>query len=292
MINTKLRIITGLHIGGGDDTMQIGGIDSSVIKREIFANPDGSICYNPEYDENKNLKNVKKITEPYIPGSSLKGKIRSLLEIAFGLIKKQRELYENCNDEKKKKKIGQVIDSEFYNDCDDELLKKKAKLIITLFGESAGNESVVKPQITRAIFRDSFLTKESRKLYLDEKIKLSEEKAENTINRVNVKANPRFIERVPAGVEFDFEVVLREFKEDEIFIVKDNQDKKNSLLEETLELGMLLLQNDALGGGGSRGNGRIEFERFAKNGINADNINEKIKEKIKFIEDKLKDIEA
>lgn len=125
------------------------------------------------------------------------------------------------------------------------------------------------------------MTKESRKLYLDEKIKLSEEKAENTINRVNVKANPRFIERVPAGVEFDFEIVLREFEED-----------KDLPLKETLELGLLLLQNDALGGGGSRGNGRIEFEIFAKNGINADNINEKIKEKIEFIENNLKAIEA
>jgi CRISPR-associated protein Csm3 len=284
-INTKLRIITGLHIGGGDDTMQIGGIDSSVIKREIFVNPDGSICYAP-YDKNGKIKDdVEKITEPYIPGSSLKGKIRSLLEITFGLIREQQKMY---NDEKNQ---GKVIDSNFYNNCNDKLLKKKAKLIITMFGVSAGSKSIVKPQITRAIFRDSFLTKESRKLYLDEKIKLSEEKAENTINRVNIKANPRFIERVPGGVEFDFEIVLREFEEDKVFIVKDNQDEKN-LLKETLELGMLLLQNDALGGGGSRGNGRIEFEIFAKNGINADNINEKIKEKIEFIENNLKAIEA
>lgn len=35
-MQTKLRILTGLHIGGSDDTMQIGGIDSAVIKREIF----------------------------------------------------------------------------------------------------------------------------------------------------------------------------------------------------------------------------------------------------------------
>ena len=51
-------------------------------------------------------------------------------------------------------------------------------------------------------------------------------------------ANPRFMERVPAGVEFDFEVVLREFDED-----------KNLPLSKTIELGLLLLQNDALGGG-------------------------------------------
>jgi len=189
-----------------------------------------------------------------------------LLEITFGLIREQKTLY---NEDKKR---GKPIDTDFYNRCQDSLLKKKAKIIIALFGESAGNESVVKPQITRAIFRDSFLTKESRKLYLEEKISLSEEKAENTINRVSVTANPRFMERVPAGVEFDFEVVLREFEEDE-----------NLPLMETLELGLLLLQNDALGGGGSRGNGRIEFEKFQ----NIKNLNEEIKNRIKNIEDKL-----
>ena len=130
-------------------------------------------------------------------------------------------------------------------------LQKKANLIITLFGESAGSGDKLNTKITRAIFRDTFLTKESRKLYLEDKIKLSEEKAENTINRVSVMANPRFMERVPAGVEFDFEVILREFEED-----------KALTLSKTIELGLLLLQNDALGGGGSRGNGKIEFEKF------------------------------
>jgi len=276
MIKTNLRVKTGLHIGGGDDTMQIGGIDSSVIKRDIFANPDGSICYNPEYDEKGNLKNgVKKITEPYIPGSSLKGKVRSLLEISFGLIREQISIYENKQNEKTREKLqGKPIDSDFYKKCKDPLLKKRAKLIIMLFGESAGNDSVVTPHITRAIFRDTYLTDHSRKLYLEEKIKLSEEKAENTINRVTVKANPRFMERVPAGVEFDFEVVLRKFEED-----------KHWPLQETLELGLLLLQADALGGGGSRGNGRIEFEKYA--GID---LQKTIAEKFKEIDEKLKEI--
>ncbi|GAB6044539.1 type III-A CRISPR-associated RAMP protein Csm3 [Caminibacter profundus] len=273
-MKAKLRLITGLHIGGGDDTMKIGGIDSSVIKREVFVNSDGSICYAPEYDENGNLKDgVRKITEPYIPGSSLKGKVRSLLEYAFGLIREQKRLYENHQDEKKRKKVGKVIDSEFIKDCDDKLLKKKAELIVTLFGESAGTKSNKKLKITRAIFRDTFLTKESRKLYLEEKITLSEEKGENTINRVTVEANPRFIERVPAGVEFDFEVVLRKFEDD-----------KNLPLEETLKLGLMLLQNDALGGGGSRGNGKIEFDIF-----NNETLHDDIKNLIKEIENKLKD---
>ena len=253
-MQTKLRILTGLHIGGSDDTMQIGGIDSAVIKREIFANIDGSINYDGT---------GKKITEPYIPGSSLKGKVRSLLEHSFGLIAEQKI--------KLRDKAGKPIDSNFAKSL-DENLQKKANLIIILFGESAGNGDKSNTKITRAIFRDTFLTKESRKLYLEDKIKLSEEKAENTINRVSVMANPRFMERVPAGVEFDFEVVLRDFQED-----------KNLPLSKTIELGLLLLQNDALGGGGSRGNGKIEFEKFQ----NIENLKLKIKELMEEIEKSL-----
>ncbi|MCT7592667.1 type III-A CRISPR-associated RAMP protein Csm3 [Aliarcobacter butzleri] len=253
-MQTKLRILTGLHIGGSDDTMQIGGIDSAVIKREIFANEDGSINYDGT---------GKKITEPYIPGSSLKGKVRSLLEHSFGLIVEQKI--------KLGEKAGKPIDSNFAKSLDG-ILQKKANLIVTLFGESAGNGDKSNTKITRAIFRDTFLTKDSRKLYLDDKIKLSEEKAENTINRVSVMANPRFMERVPAGVEFDFEVVLRDFQED-----------KNLPLSKTIELGLLLLQNDALGGGGSRGNGKIEFEKFQ----NIENLKLKIKELMEEIEKSL-----
>ncbi len=251
-MKTKLRLITGLHIGASDDTMAIGGIDSSVIKREVYVNKeDGSINYDG---------NGKKITEPYIPGSSLKGKVRSLLEYKFGLITEQKVLAEKREN---KLKEGEPISSKFIKATNKEDLKKKANLIIMLFGESAGSNDKQNTKITRAIFRDTFLTKESRKLYLEDKIKLSEEKAENTIDRVNVSANPRFMERVPSGIEFDFEVVLREFIED-----------KELPLEKTLKLGLLLLQNDALGGGGTRGNGRIEFEEY-------ENIN--LKEEIKTL---------
>ncbi len=255
MIKSKLRVITGLHIGGSDDTMKIGGIDSSVVKREIYANPDGTINYNGT---------GKKITEPYIPGSSLKGKVRSLLEHSFGLIREQKQLLGD--------KAGKPVDSNFANKLNG-MLQKKANLIITLFGESAGSGDTKNTKITRAIFRDCFLTKESRKLYLEGKIALSEEKAENTINRVSVTANPRFMERVPAGVEFYFEVILREFDED-----------KNLPLAKTLELGLKLLENDALGGGGSRGNGKIELDIYQKEDRN---ISEEISTLMKEIEESL-----
>jgi len=262
----KLRILTGLHIGGNNDGMKIGGIDSEVVKREIFVYKNGEICYLPEYDDNGDLKEgIEKIIEPYIPGSSLKGKIRSLLEYSFGLIRKQKTMYQDEN------KQGQVISLNFLDDCNDctKIEKNLAKLIIELFGESAGNENKGF-QITRAIFRDSFITKDIRKAFIEGKFDLSEEKAENTINRVTSMANPRFMERIPSGVEFEIDYVIRDFLDDE---------EKIKLYKDTIELGFLLLQNDALGGGGSRGNGRVCFDIFDK----VENLQEEIKNRIEDI---------
>ena len=221
IITGKLRTLTNLHIGGMDNR---GNVDSPFI---IIKSNNQEI--------------------PYIPGSSIKGKIRSLLEYSFGLIKVQRIMYQDP------KKQGQVISNEFIKKCNDDELKKLAMLIIELFGESAGNDNE-NMKITRTIFRDCFITNETRKAVLENRLLLSEEKAENTINRVTSMANPRFMERIPAGVEFDFSYVIRDFIDDE---------KKIELYKKTIELGLLLLQNDALGGGGSRGNGRIEFDKFS-----------------------------
>ncbi len=262
----KLRVLSGLHIGGNNDSMKIGGIDSEVVKRDVFVYKNsGEICYEPEFEKNGDLKEgIEKIEEPYIPGSSLKGKIRSLLEYSFGLIKKQKTMYQD------EKKQGQVISSKFIEDCNDCGIEKKlAKLVIELFGESAGNENKGF-QITRVIFRDAFITNEIRKAFIEGRFDLSEEKAENTINRVNSMANPRFMERVPAGVEFEVDYVIRDFLDDE---------NRVKLYKNTIELGLLLLQNDALGGGGSRGNGRICFDIFE----NIENINNEIRDKMESI---------
>jgi CRISPR-associated protein Csm3 len=269
VVATKLRLITGLHVGSSDDVMKIGGIDSAVVKRKIYCDPEsGEVIYDGK---------GKKITEPYIPGSSLKGKIRSLIEHSFGLVNEHRRLLDKQADKRIDEKAGKPIGTDFVKLAQkhkaDELLIKKAKLVIALFGESAGSGDGSDIKITRAIFRDSFLSVVSRKLYLDDKISLSEEKAENTINRINVSANPRFLERVPSGVEFDFEVILREIKGD-----------NTKLLKKVVEFGLKLLELDALGGGGSRGNGRIEFEKY-------DGKDKDLKEFVKEIEDELNNSE-
>jgi len=223
VITSKLKLVSGLHIGGGDDSMKIGGVDSPVIKREVFCDENGVIKFG---------ENMRKITEPYIPGSSLKGKIRSLLEHYFRLIDPQGK--------------GNVVDSKSkFGDS------KKRDLIIKLFGESAGNDNSNGIEIGRAIFRDSFITNEIRKMILENKVEISEEKAENTIDRrtgTTIKGGLRFIERVPSGVEFNFEVVIRSFENDNI-----------QLFEDAIKLGIKLLELDTLGGSGSRGYGKVEF---------------------------------
>jgi CRISPR-associated protein Csm3 len=204
----NIKLITGLHIGGGDDTMKIGGIDKEVIK-----------IYDREL----------KREVPYIPGSSLKGKIRSLLEVANRLVINE----------------GGPFNSKYLNSIDEDK-KNMAINIVKVFGD-ANNE---KPYgITRAIFYDAYLSEKSKKEVLNEEIELREVKYENTIDRRNGKAaNPRQIERVPAGVEFEFVIKLKVLDE-------DNEEELKKVIEE----GLMLLENDYLGGSGSRGYGRVKI---------------------------------
>ncbi|MDR2580746.1 MAG: type III-A CRISPR-associated RAMP protein Csm3 [Fibromonadaceae bacterium] len=190
-----IKVLTGLHIGAGNDRVEIGGMDNPIIRNPL----------------NK---------EPYVPGSSLKGKIRSLLEWNEGKITDG----EPC-------KCGGA-------DC----------LVCKIFGTANNSKDGDKTRgPTRIIFRDAFLTDESREKFKTGKI--IEEKAENSINRITAKANPRPIERVVPGIEFDFEIVIRVLE----------GDKENELVD-FIKNGLMLLQNDFLGGGGSRGSGKIEFK--------------------------------
>ncbi len=240
-VQSKLKLITGLHIGATDDSMKIGGIDSPVLKREIFCDTDGEVGFGDSFKT--------KVTEPYIAGSSLKGKVRSLLEHYFRLIDPQGD--------------GKVVDSS--SDFGD---TKKRDLIVKLFGESAGENKSA--NITRVIFRDCFITNDVRKAYIEHKISLSEEKAENVIDRktgTTINGGLRFIERVPSAVEFDFDLTIRTFEGDDVELFKD-----------TIKLGLKLLELDALGGSGSRGYGKVEFS----------DISQDIKDFVQKVESKLK----
>lgn len=191
-ISAKLEVKTGLHIGASNDFASIGMVDSVVIRDPL----------------------TKK---PIIPGSSIKGKMRSLLARVDT-----------------DKAYGHKLEDE-----SDELKH--------LFGSS-------NPVIAaRLQFYDLFMNEDSFKKVKDlaTDLYLTEIKFENTIDRLTATANPRQIERVPAGTVFDFKLVYN---------VEDYDDMEKDM--KILKRGIELLQNDYLGGSGTRGYGRIEMTDF------------------------------
>jgi CRISPR-associated protein Csm3 len=106
--------------------------------------------------------------------------------------------------------------------------------------------------MTRLVVRDCPLSAESRKALTEGKT-LTEEKHENTINRITAMANPRPIERVVPGVTFDLELMFRVLDTD------DDGAMDEKFFSDVVIFGLALVQQDCLGGGGSRGNGRVEF---------------------------------
>ncbi len=221
-IKRKIKLLSGLHIGGGDDTMKIGGIDNQVIK-----------------DVNTG--------EPFIPGSSIKGKMRSLLEWHFGLVNLNRP--EKLKGEPFSSKCIWDKDENFIDPAfNDEELLENAINLLKLFGDKEGKFDI---GITRISIGDAYISDDIRKKAENGEIKLSEAKYENVIDRCKGTAkHPRQTERVPAGVEF--EVSIR-------YKVLDGDDEEKFI--EIIEKGLELIEKDYLGGNGSRGYGRVKFEK-------------------------------
>jgi len=198
-IKGRIRVLTGLHIGASSENIEIGGLDNPIIKDPL-----------PESGA------------PYIPGSSLKGKLRSLIEIKEGkFVPEGKQKGNPCNCGRK--------------DCP----------VCPVFGTSAAN----RPEDlgpTRIVVRDAHLSSNWSERFKKGTLPL-EVKYENTINRITGEANPRPLERVPAGVEFDLDISFKVFED-------DPEDYFTTVLK-----AMRLLEMDALGGSGSRGSGRIQF---------------------------------
>ncbi len=214
-IKGRIVLESGLHIGAGDTEMHIGGTDNPVVKH-----PHSGL--------------------PYIPGSSLKGKVRALLEMESGLMIKT---------DGKPLQASQLTGLEG-------IQKEKCTKILKIFGSSgADSEEVAKLGSTRVSFADCPVSDRWLEKIREERLGFFEVKSENTINRIRGTAeHPRFIERVPADTEFEFTVCLKILGE------KDHE------LFDYLLLGLKLLEMDALGGSGSRGYGKIKFD-FDDEGI-------------------------
>jgi CRISPR-associated protein Csm3 len=222
-IKGTIEVLTGLHIGGGDDVMSIGGIDNPVIKTA----------------GNK--------PKPYIPGSSIKGKMRSLLEWKHGLvlaIDDKNESDENNKD--RKDNSGKPFGSDRLPFVKDETKKRVAEVLIKLFGDSntkASDGDKAKFSITRISIGDCYLSKEN------ENISFTEAKYENVIDRRRGTAqHPRQSERVSAGTKFDFDIRVK-------ILDDDNESELINMVRD----GLSLIEQDYLGGNGSRGYGRVKF---------------------------------
>jgi len=198
-VTTVLELITGLHVGGSKENVEIGGIDNPVIRTAIKDN------------------------QPYIPGSSLKGKTRSLLEQIAGSAS-----------------VGGNAE------------------INSLFGFANDN----KP--SKIIFRDAYLTETSENVLKNcENLDMpyTEGKWENVIHRIKGTAeHPRQTERIPAGVSFNVEIIIN------VWDTIEDGEKSLAMLNK----GIKALENDYLGGSGSRGYGQVKFSDLQTEDISFD----------------------
>ncbi len=156
-ISGVIESLTGLHIGGGSQFAAIGAVDSVVIK-----------------DIQDDL--------PMIPGSSLKGKLRSLLS-------------KQLSDGKLPKEHNQ----------DDDRIKR-------LFGHAESKN----PKTSRIYFSDIFMSEESREELENSDMDATEIKFENTITRSTGVANPRQIERAIKGIKYNMSLIYNIENESEI----------------------------------------------------------------------------
>ena len=219
ILSGELHCETGLHIGAGKGSLEIGGADNPVVKDAFGL--------------------------PYIPGSSLRGRIRSLLENALGLTSPAELVYLS-------KRKGQEVRIHQSDRPDDE--------ICLLFGRNPGRmervqgETLDTTQATpaRLAVFDAPLDAESITPQMRENLddELTEVKSENAIDRITSQANPRTLERVPAGARFRTRLVM------DVLC-----DEDAPLFLRVLE-GLRLLEDDSLGGGGSRGSGRVSFSKL------------------------------
>jgi CRISPR-associated protein Csm3 len=217
-----IRAVTGLHIGGATGALEIGGVDAPVIRDPLTG-------------------------RPYVPGSSLRGKLRSLTEKATGVEQNFRigkgvyiHMCETATEKVDGEKQELPPEQQPYMECP----------VCRVFGVT-GDQFTNAP--TRLVVRDAFLSDGSAKALdrAETDLPYSEIKWEAAIDRVTSAAVPRQIERVPADAVFqDFELVYSAYGPEDVAGLR------------TVVQAMQLLEDDYLGGLGSRGTGKIRFENL------------------------------
>lgn len=210
-ITATLETKTGLHIGAGRDSVEIGGVDNPVIR-------------HPHTQQ------------PYIPGSSLKGKLRSLLEWALGSVDPNGEVWGS------NRRMVPLSDDP----------------ILRIFGTT---HEKWEGGPTRLIVRDAHLEKAWVDGVLGRSLPMTEDKTEVSIDRIQGKAKDgglHTVERVPSGARFALEMAFKVYSVTDSEGRTDNGSGDTECLNRVLEA-LKLLEADALGGSGSRGSGQVRI---------------------------------
>lgn len=254
-LTNTLVVETGLHIGGGGENLDIGGLDKPVIRDPLTQSP-------------------------YLPGSSIKGKLRSISERLFN-----KPLNRPGGSGTYRYESDDLEDG--YTEVDGLLIPYQGARtcpISRVFGSTGGSKFWMKTNVAQAqglieagsrtrtiegeeytqinrgrnaparlIVRDCHLLPESaEKLQkVDTGLYMTEWKFENGIDRITAAANPRQLERVPAGAMFQFEMV---------YTIEDASQAVEDL--KNIAIALAILEDDALGGHGSRGYGKVKFQDF------------------------------
>lgn len=203
-IEATIELVTGMRVGGSTDIIEIGGNDSPVVRNPLSK-------------------------ELYIPGSSIKGKMRMLMEWVEGKIDNNGNVH-TCSDPS----------------CP----------VCRIFGRGAKESEEAKSGPTRIAVKDAYLTKKSRERLEELKNRTgldTEWKYENNINRLTSAATPRNSERIPAGISFKFNVSYK------VLDMEDDGNLDEGLFEHVVLRALKGLEIEGIGGGVSRGNGQIKF---------------------------------
>jgi len=202
ILRGTIKTLSGLRIGGSDDVLQIGGTDLTCLKNPVTG-------------------------KPYIPGSSLKGKMRSCLEKTLGRISPRGD--EPCGCAKP--------------DC----------VVCRVFGPHKNTQHQLGP--TRLIVRDAPLIGG---------FDVFENKTESTIRRdTGAAQHPRTVERVPPGAIFDLELAVQVYDMDSSFKYKDFEGKEvtgTDALVEAVCHAIDLVEDTGLGSGVGKGYGQVKIE--------------------------------
>jgi len=212
-ITGTIEVKTGLSIGGSSVGLEIGGADKVVVRNPIN-------------------------NQPYIPGSSLKGKMRSLLE--------KVEKGDDIN--------HKVAEGIYIHQCGEDI---EPCPICKIFGLPAEHKKSTPTRLTVrdsdliGIVKDDKLEKGAEKLLKAKNTDMpyTEVKTEVVIDRITSSATPRNFERVPAGAVFDLNLICNIYE----------GDNEKEILDEIFK-GLKLVQDDYLGGSGTRGYGEVKFK--------------------------------